>query len=53
MATLSKQEIIQALERLGQLAQQQGHSIELLVIGGAAMVLMYNARPLPGDFYKQ
>lgn len=49
MATLSKQEIIQALERLGQLAQKQGHSIELLLMGGAAMVLMYNARPSTRD----
>lgn len=49
MALLTKQEIIQALERLGELAQQQGHSIELLAMGGAAMVLMYNARPSTRD----
>ncbi len=40
---------IQALERLGELAQQQEYSIELLLMGGAAMVLMYNARPSTRD----
>jgi predicted nucleotidyltransferase len=49
MAILSKQEIIQALEHLGRLAQQQEHSIELLVMGGAAIVLLYNARPSTRD----
>ncbi len=49
MATLTKQEIIQALKRLGELAQQQEYSVELLVLGGAAMVLMYNARPSTRD----
>lgn len=49
MATLTRQEIVQALERLGELAHQQGYSIELLLMGGAAMVLMYNARPSTRD----
>lgn len=49
MATLTREEIIQALERLGELAHQQGYSIELLLMGGAAMVLMYNARPSTRD----
>jgi hypothetical protein len=49
MALLSKQEIVQALERLGQLAVQQGHAIELLVVGGAAMVLLYDIRPSTRD----
>ena len=40
MALLTKQDIIEALQRLGELAQTQGHTIELLVVGGAAMVLM-------------
>lgn len=44
MALLSKQEITHALERLGQLAEKQAISIELLVVGGAAMLLLYNAR---------
>ena len=47
MATLTRQEIIQALAQLGSLAQEAGQSIELLVVGGAAMVLLYNARPAP------
>ena len=49
MAILTRQEIVQALERLGELAHQQGYSIELLLMGGAAMVLMYNARPSTRD----
>jgi len=49
MALLTKQEIIAALKRLGDLAQQQGYSIELLLVGGAAMVLMFDARPSTHD----
>ena len=49
MAILTKQEIIQALDRLGQLAHEQGRQIELLVVGGAAMVLMYGTRPATRD----
>lgn len=49
MALLTKQEIIEALKRLGDLAQQQGYSIELLLVGGAAMVLMFDARPSTHD----
>jgi hypothetical protein len=49
MTLLTKQEIIQALEKLGELARAQGHSVELLLVGGAAMVLMYNARPSTHD----
>ena len=49
MTLLTKQEITQALARLGELARAQGHSIELLLMGGAAMVLMYDARPSTRD----
>jgi hypothetical protein len=49
MAILTRQEIIQALAQLGSLAQEAGQSIELLVVGGAAMVLLYNARPATRD----
>jgi hypothetical protein len=34
---------------LGELAQQPGYSIELLLMGGAAMVLMYDARSSTRD----
>lgn len=44
MATIARQEIIAALERLGQLAQAQGEEIELVLIGGALMVLAYETR---------
>ncbi len=48
-AMLSRSEITQALERLGQLATRQGTQIELLLVGGAAMVLLYNARSSTRD----
>ena len=44
MAVLTKQEITEALQRLGELTEQQGDHIELLLMGGAVMVLMYDAR---------
>lgn len=44
MALLSKAEIENALTKLGELALDNDTSIELLVVGGAAMVLAYNAR---------
>ena len=44
MATITKREIIEALERLGQLASVQGAKVELALVGGALMVLEYNAR---------
>jgi hypothetical protein len=44
MATLSRHDIVGALERLGQLAAEQGLSVELTLMGGAVMVLAYQAR---------
>lgn len=44
MALLSNQEIKNALSRLGELAQEQGHQIRLLAVGGAVMVLEFDAR---------
>ena len=41
MATISRQEITEALERLGQLAAAQGDKVELVLVGGALMVLVY------------
>ena len=49
MALLSKLDIEKALTYLGELALAEGHHIELLVVGGAAMVLLYNARPATHD----
>jgi hypothetical protein len=45
----SKLEITQALQELGKLALEQGESIELMVVGGAFMVLAYEARPATKD----
>ena len=44
MTLLTRAQIEDALRRLGELAQQQGESIELLAVGGAVMVLAYDAR---------
>ena len=49
MALLTRQEIITALERLGQLATADGYTLHLMVVGGAAMVLRYNARQSTHD----
>jgi len=49
MSLLSKADIHHALQRLGELAQQHGHEIELLAVGGAVMVLAYDARPSTHD----
>lgn len=45
----SRTEISRALERLGELATTQNIQIELLLVGGAAMVLLYNACLLTRD----
>lgn len=39
MEMLSRAEILGALERLGELALDQGTVIDLVVVGGAAMAL--------------
>jgi hypothetical protein len=44
LALLTRSDIENALRRLGELALQQDETIELLVVGGAAMVLGYDAR---------
>lgn len=49
MATITRHEIAEALERLGQLAQQLGTRIELALVGGALMVLIYEARESTRD----
>ncbi len=49
MATLNRQEILEALERLGQLAAARDQSIELVLVGGAVMVLLYQARQSTHD----
>jgi hypothetical protein len=49
MAALTKQEIIGALTRLGQLAEARSETIELVLVGGALMVLAYEARQSTRD----
>jgi len=49
MALLTRQDIITALERLGQLAAADGYLLRLVIVGGAAMVLGYDARQSTQD----
>jgi hypothetical protein len=49
MAFFSRQEIEDGLERLGQLAMMQGFNIRLTLVGGAAMVLGFDARESTRD----
>jgi predicted nucleotidyltransferase len=49
MATFTRKEIVQGMERLGQLAVQSGIKIELALIGGALMVLRFQARESTRD----
>ncbi|MBL8878556.1 MAG: hypothetical protein JNG88_05495 [Phycisphaerales bacterium] len=44
MSVLGKSEIVAALTRLGELAQREGLKVELLLLGGCAMVLGFEAR---------
>ena len=41
---LSKQDILAALARLGELADSEGQRVQLIIVGGAAMALTYDAR---------
>ena len=49
MALLTREEIVAALERLGELADAEGETVHLIIVGGAAMVLGYSARPSTHD----
>ena len=49
MATITRREIVEAFERLGQLAEARGVKIELALVGGALMVLAYGARDSTRD----
>ena len=49
MATFTRNEIEEGLKRLGELAQTKGLHIQLTLVGGAVMVLQFNARPSTRD----
>lgn len=49
MALITQREIVEAFERLGQLAEAQGEKIRLVLAGGALMVLAYDARQSTRD----
>lgn len=46
---LDRATMVQALTRLGELAAAEGHTLTLVVVGGAALVLNYNARMATQD----
>jgi len=50
MAILTKREIIEALERLGQLAEAQGEKVELVLVGGALAKTIAVERDWPEDW---
>lgn len=49
MKFLDRAEIEAALRRLGELVAERGESFEIVVVGGAAMVLGFNAREATKD----
>ena len=49
MATFTRKEIAEGIERLGQLAVETGIKIELVLVGGALMVLRFRARESTRD----
>lgn len=49
IAVFSREEIQDGLKRLGELAQTEGFNIRLTLVGGAAMVLGYQARQSTRD----
>ena len=49
MATFTRKEIAEGIERLGQLADESGIKIELVLVGGALMVLRFRARESTRD----
>lgn len=49
MAIFTREEIEEGLKRLGELAQAKGLYIQLTLVGGAVMVLRFNARPSTRD----
>ena len=49
MAIITRQEIVKAFERLGQLAEARGMKVELALLGGALMVLVFEARDSTRD----
>jgi predicted nucleotidyltransferase len=49
MAIFTRKEISEGIERLGQLAVESGIKIELILVGGALMVLRFRARESTRD----
>ena len=49
MAIFTREEIEEGLRRLGELAQAKGLQVELTLVGGAVMVLRFDARPSTRD----
>ena len=49
MATIEKQDILSALKRLGELAIGKGQHLDLLLLGGGVMVIVFGTRNATHD----
>jgi hypothetical protein len=49
MALLSRDDMLGALRRLGELASAAGQDVDLLLVGGGVMVVEFNTRPSTRD----
>lgn len=49
MATIDKQDILAALMRMGELASARGQQLELLLLGGGVMVIVFGTRSATRD----
>lgn len=49
MSLINEEQIKKSLQRLGELAVENGETIELVILGGAVMVLAYQARQATHD----
>jgi len=49
MATIGRQELVEALTRLGELAAAQAKKVDLLLVGGGVMVLVFGTRQSTRD----
>jgi predicted nucleotidyltransferase len=49
MALISRQDVVAALTRLGELAAGNNQTLELLLVGGGVMVLAFDARQSTHD----
>jgi len=49
MSRITREEILEAFSRLGEIAAKKGEELELLLLGGALMAIRYQARDSTKD----